>query len=166
MDVKQISLILSDPNVVTYYGIDSPVSIERARDIVEKRRDRFESGDAIRWALARKVDNLYIGSVGIRHTDAKAGIIEIGYELSSDQWGQGLMTEAIAGVVSYIFRRTKVFRIEALVETGNDRSMALLERLGFVREGLLRKVGCWRGERHDLVMFSFLKSDIKGQIDG
>ncbi len=166
MDAKQIAIILSDPSVVAYYGIESPVSIDRAREIIQKRRDRFEKGDAIRWALALKENNLNIGSIGIRHTDTVAGIVEIGYELAADYWGKGLMRESIAEVISYLFRRTHVYRVEALVEPGNERSIGLLERLGFVREGLLREVGYWRGERHDLIMFSFLKSDCKGELNG
>ena len=63
---------------------------------------------------------------------------EIGYELEADARGRGAATRGVGLLVDWAFRELGMRRVQALVHPDNEASMAVLERLGFEREGLLR----------------------------
>ena len=56
---------------------------------------------------------------------------------------------------------TGIARVEATVEPWNAASIRVLEKLGFVREGLLRSYASWHGERADVFLYSLLARDLK-----
>lgn len=72
----------------------------------------------------------------------------LGYYGSARHAGSGLMTEAIGLCLTHAFRVLKLHRVEANIQPGNDRSVALVRRLGFEREGYspryLKIGGRWR----------------------
>jgi len=69
------------------------------------------------------------------------------------------MSEAIRSVIEFIFSSTKINRIEATVHTENNRSLNVLKRFGFHREGILREYVQWEGEYWDMALFSMLEKD-------
>ncbi|VVB07445.1 unnamed protein product [Arabis nemorensis] len=86
---------------------------------------------------------------------------EIGYVLARKYWGKGFATEAVRLVTAEIFKEMpEIERLEALVDVENVGSQRVLEKVGFTREGLMRKFICIKGSVRDTVMFSFLPSDI------
>ncbi|HEU0199010.1 MAG TPA: GNAT family N-acetyltransferase [Burkholderiaceae bacterium] len=72
----------------------------------------------------------------------------LGYQIDVDEQGKGLMHEALQAAVSYMFEVRRLHRIEANYLQENERSARLLERLGFVLEGMSRAYlfidGAWR----------------------
>lgn len=72
----------------------------------------------------------------------------LGYELDAGCVGRGYMTEALRCAIDYVFDVAKLHRVQANHMPHNDRSAAVLARLGFVREGLAPKYlfidGAWR----------------------
>lgn len=72
----------------------------------------------------------------------------LGYRIAAEHRGQGYMTEALQLVLGHAFRTLRLHRVEANVEPGNDRSIALVRRAGFTREGFSRRYlklgGRWR----------------------
>jgi ribosomal-protein-serine acetyltransferase len=89
--------------------------------------------------------------VSIRHRGAIAGVIGVhaidwvnrrtalGYWLDEAHQGRGLMTTAGRAIISHLFHRLQVNRIEIHAAAGNTRSRAVPERLGFVHEGTHRQ---------------------------
>lgn len=61
---------------------------------------------------------------------------------------------------------TGIARLQATVEPWNLPSQRLLEKLGFVREGLLRSYSAWRGSRQDVFLYSLLPDDLNSQKEG
>ncbi|KAH7661500.1 Acyl-CoA N-acyltransferase protein, partial [Dioscorea alata] len=85
---------------------------------------------------------------------------ELGYMLASQQWGKGVMTKAVKLAVKSVFEEMKgLERVEALVDVENKGSLKVLEKVGFLKEGVLRKYFVLRGRTRDMVMFSFLSTD-------
>lgn len=72
---------------------------------------------------------------------------QLGYSIAADHQGQGYMSEALTEVIRFIFDTLGLHRIQACHMPANQRSAALLESLGFRREGIargfLRINGCW-----------------------
>ena len=84
---------------------------------------------------------------------------EISYCLKSGSWGQGIMTEALDAMLKFGFEDYGFNRIVAKVMKGNAGSIKVLQKLGFVQEGILRESLYKNGQYHDLIVFSILKSE-------
>ncbi|XP_057771673.1 uncharacterized protein LOC130991451 [Salvia miltiorrhiza] len=84
----------------------------------------------------------------------------IGYAVGSEHWGRGFATAALEKAVACVFESFPfLVRLEALVEEENLGSRKVLEKVGFVREGFLRKYGFNKGEIRDMFMYRFLRND-------
>lgn len=72
----------------------------------------------------------------------------LGYYVGARFSNQRFMTEALQLVLRYAFQRLKLHRLEANIQPGNQASISLVRRAGFVREGFSRKYlkidGRWR----------------------
>ena len=80
-----------------------------------------------------------IGNISLSNiTRGVAQSCTVGYSLDASYEGQGLMREALRGVIDYAFSALRLHRIEANYMPHNRRSGALLRRLGFVVEGYSR----------------------------
>ena len=84
---------------------------------------------------------------------------QIGYWLSEPLWGKGLMTEALEAVIKFAFGKLGLHRIYATTHIDNRASQRVLEKLGFRKEGVLRKHGRLQGQWTDSVMYGLLNTD-------
>ena len=84
---------------------------------------------------------------------------EIGYVLSPDYRGLGLMTEAARRVIAFGFDELGLARIEARHVFGNERSAAVMRRCGMEYEGTLRKSMMIKGELKTVSVYAILKED-------
>lgn len=82
---------------------------------------------------------------------------EIGYWLSRDAMGQGIMTRAVGMLELYGFDVLGLNRIEIRVDTENLPSQAVARRAGYAREGVLRKFMMLHGAPRDIVVFAKTK---------
>ena len=83
----------------------------------------------------------------------------MGYWLSEDAQGRGLMTMACAAMVGHAFEELKLNRVEIRAVTDNARSRAVPERLGFRHEGVFRKAYQLHGSFHDLEIYGLLREE-------
>ena len=80
--------------------------------------------------------------------------------MGAEHWGQGIVTTALRMAVPMVFEEfPEVVRLEALVEVEKKGSQRVLEKVGFVKEGMLRKYGFCKGEIRDFLIYSFLDAD-------
>jgi RimJ/RimL family protein N-acetyltransferase len=87
--------------------------------------------------LAIDREGAAVGGAGVHlGTDVDRASAEIGYWLGETQWGRGLGTAAVRELTTYAFDILPVNRLYARAFTRNAASIALLERLGYRREGL------------------------------
>ena len=91
-----------------------------------------------RWILVLKSNNEKIGTCGFHCWDIRNDTVEIGYDLNPDYWHQGYMQEALAEIITYAFSSMQVKQIDACIYTGNERSISLVEKLGFIFQGQMR----------------------------
>lgn len=105
------------------------------------------------WAI--EVDNRAVGGIGVDlggGVYAKSGYF--GYWLGEPFWGRGIMTAAVRASSEYIMARFGLTRLESRVFEWNPRSMRVLEKCGFVREGVLRRSVYKDGALIDSVLFA------------
>lgn len=101
----------------------------------------------------------FVGLVGLKDTDFDNMKTEIGYWLSESYQHKGIITRSCKKLIGYAFEELRMNRIQLKAATGNVKSQAVAERLGFTREGIERE-----GELHtrgfvDLVVFGLLEKD-------
>lgn len=85
----------------------------------------------------------------------------VGYALAAEYWGRGITPRAVKVAISEGFREfPDLVRMEALVEVENKASQKVLEKIGFYKEGILRKYTFNKGTVKDIVMYSLLSSDL------
>jgi RimJ/RimL family protein N-acetyltransferase len=109
-----------------------------------------------RWAI--ELDGEAVGGVGVEPGEgiyAKSG--NFGYWLGEPFWGRGIMTAVVAATVDYIFEQLPIERLEAPVFEWNPASMRVLEKCGFVREGILRRSISKDGQIIDGVLYARLR---------
>ena len=130
---------------------------------VELLIDTFTNGfhrkTRIRWALTEASGQKMIGDCGYNIFWSRDARAEIGYQLSPDYWGRGVMTVALSTVIGYGFSRLMLNKIEATVNVNNQRSAALMRRLGFQLEGTLRDYRNRRGVFGDSWSFGLLSRE-------
>lgn len=100
-----------------------------------------------------------IGSCDLFNVDEQCGRAEIGFTLNRQHWGKGYMSEAARAVIDHGFNTVGLRRLEADIDPRNLGSARLLERLGFVREGLLRERWVVGDEISDSALYGLLKRD-------
>ena len=84
---------------------------------------------------------------------------EIGYLLLTEYWSQGIMTEATRLICSEAFEKLDIARITGIVYTPNTASRRVLEKNGFVREGIQRKSVFKNGVLYDSYIYGKLRED-------
>lgn len=151
--------VYSDEQTMTYWS-DPPIStVGEAAKMIRADLDLVSKDAAAFWAVTLRETGEVIGKVTLMHYSAQNQRAEIGYILNRRHWRKGLMCEALTAVLGFAFGALDLNRIEADTDVDNTASLALLEKLGFRREGLFRER--WRvySEWKDSVMLGLLKSD-------
>jgi len=137
-----------------------PKSLEAAKEELELYCIKpFKENRGIRWGIVRKEDNELIGTCGYYDWIKTAHRAEIGYDLDPAYWGQGIMTEALRAVLKHGFEKMGLNRIQVIIDSKNTRSLKLVHRLGFKKEGVLRQSSYFNGQFLDDVCFSLLKKE-------
>ena len=119
------------------------------RQRVRRYREDHESGSASAYLIFDSDSGQLVGGItigNIRYGVAQSA--QIGYWMGERYAGQGYMLDAIGAVLEHAFDAMRLHRIEAACIPGNQRSIRVLEKAGFVREGLLRSYlridGMWQ----------------------
>lgn len=159
-DGAAILRIFGDDEVMRHYNVDTFTSLEQAHALVARWRKRFDERAGLRFAITHREGGSLLGTCGVNLWDRQRGAALIGYDLARHSWGQGYATEAVRALTRFCFDGIGANRVEAHVVPGNDASVAVLRKLGFTEEGLLREYAFFRGRYQDLLSFSLLRRDL------
>ena len=172
-DVPAVFDIFSRDEVTEHYDCYSYLHESQASEQVRKWMAPYSTLDSasqieiglkgFRWAIAvtESPDRL-IGTCGIHRVNAHNKTFDIGYELHPDVWGKGIATQAISALVNFCFEKNfpfKVNRITAMTDVISPRSIAVLTKLGFQQEGIMRESEYWKDRFNDSRLFSLLRRE-------
>ncbi|KXT71728.1 acetyltransferase, GNAT family [Streptococcus gordonii] len=93
--------------------------------------------------------------------DDTVNACEVGYILSKDYWGQGLMTEALKAVLNYLLQDAGFNRVTARFVTANPASGRVMSKAGMSYEGTFRQVVFHKGQVKDFSVYGILTSDLE-----
>ena len=127
---------------------------------IERYELDYRDGRAVPLFLFLSDDDQLVGGLNIGNIRrAAAQSCMIGYWMSEESAGKGLMLAGLKTAMPYIFETLRLHRVEAACIPDNNRSVRLLEKANFRREGYLRDYLKINGEWRDHHLYSFLSSD-------
>ncbi|MFJ9642406.1 GNAT family N-acetyltransferase [Streptomyces sp. NPDC004244] len=103
-----------------------------------------------------RVGGTLVGGVLFRTFDARSGTCEVGCWLEPAAAGRGLVTKACRILLDWAFHERGMHRAEWYASAANEKSLAVAERLGMTREGVLRQNHPHRGIRQDTEVWAVL----------
>ena len=110
--------------------------------------------------LAIEVEGEAVGGIGfVLGTDVERFSAEIGYWLGEHYWRRGIVTEALTLVSNHAFQAFNLLRLFALPFADNVASARVLEKAGYVREGILRSSSVKYGQPRDQFMYAKVNSE-------
>ncbi|KAL2257713.1 hypothetical protein VTK26DRAFT_9269 [Humicola hyalothermophila] len=119
-------------------------------------------GTILCYAICDGATGRPVGGVGAArvHEDIESRTLEVGCWLGRGWWGRGIMTAALREYVRWAFRTLRgLNRIEAMVFEGNERSVRLMEKVGFTHEGTRRRAGEKDGWVFDIMVWGLLREE-------
>ncbi|HEU5053347.1 MAG TPA: GNAT family protein [Hanamia sp.] len=102
-----------------------------------------------------------IGRIGLHHMNLDNKTAAIGYWITKDAQGKGIITQSCKKLISYGFAEIGLHRIEIKAAVQNLKSQAIPKRLNFTKEGILRQAELVNGKYLDIVLFSILENEWK-----
>ncbi len=128
---------------------------------VKRSRRAASKGENLNLAITLRDGRTHVGGIGLEVPDWDNGHGWMGYWLAPKYWHQGYASEAASAICRLAFRDLAMHRIDASVFEFNPRSMRVLRKLGFKREGRKRDVLFRGGRWHDEVSFGLLARDFR-----
>ena len=136
-------------------GIPFPYTVPDAESFI---RSRLDADPDACFAFAVTVDDAAVGSIGaFRQGNIHRRTAELGYYLAESYWGQGIGTSAVKQICCHVFDTTDIVRIFAEPFADNGASCRVLEKAGFILEGVLRKNAEKNGQMKDMKLYALIK---------
>jgi len=141
---------------------DDDLTKSAFRHRLRRVQEEMSDGTGYPFFIFDSKDNRLLG--GITLGNIKRGVGQngmVGYWSSISAAGKGYMSEALSLVIPFAFNELRLHRIEAACIPHNVRSIRLLEKAGFQREGLLRSYLKINGFWQDHLLFALIESDLR-----
>lgn len=156
-DVNALLKHFGNSEVVKFIDMQPIKTIEQANEWLKWMGGFFAAKDGLRWGIT--ADGQFVGSAGLHNWNKETHYAEIGCDIAHQYWGHGYGQEAMRRLIEFGWDAMKLNRIEADVVQGNVRSMHVLEKLGFRKEGILRQRLLKGGKYYDVYLFGLLRCD-------
>ena len=156
-DAPNLAIALNNKKILDMLrdGLPYPYTCEDAETYIEAMLSA-EQDTQFSWAIT--VDDQAIGSVGaFRKDNIHHRTAELGYYIAEPYWGRGIGTAAVKQACASVFANTDIVRIFAEPFSSNIASCRVLEKAGFVFEGLLRKNAVKNDVFLDSKLYALLK---------
>ena len=149
----------SDPEVTKFLTWPAYETVETAYQILDLWTREYEKPDYYQWMIVLKELGEPIGSISVVSRNDSVEEAEIGYCIGSRWWHKGIMTEALAAVIEYLFKEVGMNRIAARHDPNNPHSGGVMKKCGMKYEGTFRS--CDRNNQGicDAAQYAILRSE-------
>jgi ribosomal-protein-serine acetyltransferase len=137
-------------------------SFEETKIWIESRPDAWEKGVEYSFAIVDSKDGYFLGGCGLNYMNLTDRFANLGYWVRTRRTRQGVATAATLLVAQFAFNELRVNRVEMVVATENKASQRVAEKVGALREGILRKRIVVRDHIYDAFIFSLIADDLGG----
>lgn len=155
-DAAAIFRLRSNPETMRFVPRPLAKSLDDALAHIALIDSKVETNEGINWAITFKGNPEFIGIIGNFRIEPENYRAEIGYMLLPEFHRQGIISEAVARVVSYGFGEMNLHSIEAVIDPENHASAKALEKNQFVKEAHLKENVFYDGRFLDTVIYSII----------
>jgi ribosomal-protein-alanine N-acetyltransferase len=148
-----------DPEVTRFFSWGPYREEAEARAFIESLDRQRAAGERLELAIVSNADDRPLGITGLSDFSPRDRRAVIGTWLGRPHWGSGANRESKALALAMAFRALGLIRVTALASPQNVRSIAALERLGFVHEGVLRAWHLHGGVPRDVAVLRMLRDE-------
>ena len=162
-DADLVRAVASDPLIPLITTVPTSGTLPDALAFIDRQHDRLASGAGYSFAITDEATGEAVGAIGLWLRDLASGRASSGYWIAPAHRRRGYAVAALDAISRWGLSLDGVHRIELQVEPRNDGSWRAAERVGYVREGLMRS---WRQigtERRDMYLYSLLPTDLPTQ---
>ena len=158
-DADALLALYGDPVVTRWWSHEPWSDRQQAIEYLERMRRDRENSEFYPWAIAANEGDALIGTAALYEIDRTHKRGMLGYSLSPSMQGRGYAGDALRLLIDFAWSSLELQRIEADTDPENIASRRLLERLGFVFEGSMRKRWFVHGAWHDTSWYGLLRED-------
>ena len=148
-DRAPLARIMADPEVMRYRF--APLSREQSDQFIDENEASFDADGRGLWAVERLEDGRLLGWAGLGYSDFGARFcpaVDVGWTLARDVWGLGYATEAGRVALDHAFGPLGLGEVVAHTTASNERSRAVMRRLGMRHDPADDFDGPWYPEGH------------------
>ncbi|UAB68758.1 GNAT family N-acetyltransferase [Vibrio sp. SCSIO 43132] len=162
-DAQDLYDIFSDHQVMKYWNCAPWDGLDVATQFIKTSRESMNNNKELTLGIYLKDSGNLLGKIMLFNLEQESRRAEIGFGISRNFWGKGVVFEAASVLIEYAFSTLELRRIEAEIDPLNVASGNALERLGFVKEGLLRQRWEIGGVVSDSALFGLLAGEHRTQ---
>jgi RimJ/RimL family protein N-acetyltransferase len=149
-----------DSETARFTHVPVPFDQDAARDWLDRYVRGWLEGTLAGFAIESADGAGFLGFIALLRFDAEGRQAEVGYIVAARARGQGVAGRALGLVSDWCLHGLRLRRIELRIDVENLPSVRVAERLGYVREGVLRSVYLKQGVRIDQAVYSLLPGDV------
>ncbi len=164
-DLEALFALYSDPEVMRGWGTPAHQSRGDTQKLIDLVADQMQKGELIRWAITEKHDpSVLCGDVGFWRFVRVRRRGELGAKLARRFWQKGWMTQALSAVIHYGFAELGLHSVEGNIDPKNLGSLRLVEKIGFLKVGLIPELSFdpFESRYLDMFLYSLAKTNWKG----
>ncbi len=133
---------------------------------IRESMSAWREGRAFDFSIRRDArPDRHLGNVSVWFTARGGHVGEVGYWIRTDETGKGLCSQATARVLQIAYEELAMHKVVLRIAIGNLASERIADKLGFVREGLLREELRVNGQWMDHTLWSLLRDEFLGEVD-
>ncbi|MFD0021942.1 GNAT family N-acetyltransferase [Streptomyces sp. NPDC058382] len=154
-DIEDTRSACSDELTQRWLPLPHPYTSEDARSWCTRVAPALrESGDGVHFAISARSGGRLLGTVGLKKTDWRVLVSEVGYWVAPWARGRGVASEATSALARWLLDEQGFERMELRAAVGNTASQRVAVKAGMHYEGTLRNAGLVHGGRIDLRLYS------------
>lgn len=158
-DAENMFSYCSNEEVAKYVTWDRHETIDNTIDFIMFVLEQYQSKKIAPWAIEVKETNEMVGTIDFVSWSTHHHHAEIGYALSQQYWGKGMIPEAATALLTFGFENMNLERIEARCFVENTASAKVMEKIGMTREGTMKKKMFTKGKFWDVNCYAILRED-------
>lgn len=159
-DTDLVRSAATDPYIPLITTVPTSGTLPDALAFIERQHDRLASGSLYSFAITDETTGEPVGAIGLGLRELAGGRAGSGYWIGSAHRRRGYAVAALDAISRWGLSLDGLHRIELQIEPWNEPSWRAAERVGYIREGLMRS---WRQigpERRDMYLYSLLPADL------
>jgi RimJ/RimL family protein N-acetyltransferase len=150
---------INDTEVGAFAGYRMPFSVEQATAWHAKTLEQTQAGEGFFFAVCELGDDRFIGTTWLKELHLLDGNAELAIYMDREHIGAGWGTDAQRTLLAFGFGTLGLERISLTVNAGNARAIRSYDKVGFQREGVMRRSFRVDGRMQDTVLMAILRDE-------